>query len=197
MNAPPPLATDASPIVRPPPTRLRFILLAVAAVTVALATVIGIRLARGNAQLGEVQLHPYPAPDFAMQTFDGSRFSLGGQRGSVVVVNFWASWCQPCQSEAPVLERAYHRYQPDGVQFVGVDIKDTPEDARSFLSRYVSTYPNGFDAQKQIYIDYGVYGLPETFVVDRNGLVIHHVIGPVTEEQLTGWLAPLTASTSG
>jgi cytochrome c biogenesis protein CcmG/thiol:disulfide interchange protein DsbE len=93
-----------------------------------------------------------------------------------------------------VLEGAFQRYQGQGVRFIGVDIKDTPDDARSFLRRHVSTYPNGFDAQKQIYIDYGVYGLPETFVVDRNGMVIHHVIGPVTEAQLDSWLRPLVAA---
>jgi cytochrome c biogenesis protein CcmG, thiol:disulfide interchange protein DsbE len=172
----------------------RLILLAISVVVLALVTVIGIRLARGSQQLGEVKLHPYVAPDFAIDLFNGGRFSLAERRGDVVVVNFWASWCIPCREEAPVLEGGFSRYKGQGVQFVGVDIKDTPDDARSFLRRYVSDYPNGFDAQKRIYIDYGVYGLPETFVVSRDGMVVHHVIGPVSEAQLDAWLRPLVAA---
>lgn len=175
-------------------SRLRGALLVISLVVLALVVVMGIRLARGPATLGEVKLKPYSAPDFSMELFDGSRYSLAQQRGSVVVINFWASWCVPCQTEAPILEDAFQRYQGQGVRFIGVDIKDTPDDARTFLRRYVSNYPNGFDEQKQIYINYGVYGLPETFVVDRNGMVVHHVIGPVTETQLNSWLAPLAAA---
>ena len=161
-----------------------------------LVIAVGIKLARGDQQLGEVKLHPYAAPNFSMTQFSGDPFSLDAERGKIVVVNFWASWCIPCQSEAPILESAWQRYRSQGVVFVGVDIKDTPEDARSFLQRYASSYPNGFDAQKSIYIDYGVYGLPETFVVDRQGMVTHHVIGPVTQSQLDGWLTPMLAQQS-
>ena len=173
---------------------LRVILLAVSLVVLVFVTIMGIRLARGTQPVGEVKLHPYAAPDFAVDLFSGGRFSLAEDRGSVVVVNFWASWCVPCQTEAPVLEGAFQRYHAQGIEFVGVDIKDTTSDAQIFLRRYVSTYPNGFDAQKRIYIDYGVYGLPETFVVDRNGMVVHHVIGPVSESQLDAWLGSLVAA---
>ena len=173
---------------------LRLILLAVAAVTLALLVLVGLRLARGDQSLGEVRLHPYAAPDFTLTLFDGKPFALDQERGKVVVLNFWASWCVPCRDEAPGLEDVWQRYKDRGVVLVGVDIKDTPEDAQSFLRRYIATYPSGFDGKKDIYIDYGVYGLPETFVIDPRGMVIHHVIGPVTESQLDGWLAPLVAS---
>jgi cytochrome c biogenesis protein CcmG/thiol:disulfide interchange protein DsbE len=167
---------------------MRWVLLLIGLVVLGLVAVIGIRLAQGPSQLGEVKLNPYPAPNFSVNLFNGGQFSLSQERGKIVVVNFWASWCVPCQSEAPVLEAAYQHYHPQSVDFIGVDIKDTPDDAQKFLQTYLSTYPNGFDAQKQIYIDYGVYGLPETFVVNQQGLVVHHVIGPVTAQQLDGWL---------
>ena len=175
-------------------SRLRWVLLPIALAVLALLVLLGVRLSRGDSQLGEVKLHPYPAPNFAMTLFGGDTFSLTQQHGKVVVLNFWASWCVPCQQEAPTLEQVWQRYRDHNVVFVGVDIKDTPDDARTFLQRYVATYPNGFDSQKQIYIDYGVYGLPETFVVDQSGMVVHHVIGPVTDSQLETWVDPLVAS---
>jgi len=156
--------------------------------------VLALRLERGDQSLGEVKLKPYTAPQFGMTLFDGDEFSLDQERGKIVVVNFWASWCVPCRDEAPGLEDVWQRYKDRGVVLVGVDIKDTPDDARSFLQRYVASYPSGFDEKKQIYIDYGVYGLPETFVIDPQGMVVRHVIGPVTESQLYAWLDPLVAS---
>lgn len=184
--------SGAAPAVRRSWRRMLLIPIGVGAL--ALLIVLGLKLSQGDNQLGEVKLHPYPAPAFSLGLFDGGNFSLDGQRGKIVVVNFWASWCVPCQSEAPVLEQSWQRYRGKGVDFVGVDIKDTPQDARGFLQRYAASYPNGFDAQKQIYINYGVYGLPETFVVNQQGLILHHVIGPVTSVQLDGWLAPLLDS---
>jgi len=173
---------------------LRWVLLPIAAVVLGLLVVMALRLVRGPQSLGEVKLKPYTAPQFTMTLFDGDQFSLGQERGKIVVVNFWASWCVPCRDEAPGLEDVWQRYKDRGVVLVGVDIKDTPEDARSFLQRYVATYPSGFDAKKDIYIDYGVYGLPETFVIDPQGMVVRHVIGPVGESQLYGWLDPMVAS---
>ena len=182
---------ESAPARKPGRSRRWFLLPVVAGVlivTVALA----IKLVQGDQSLGEVALHPYPAPDFSMTTFSGQPFSLQSQRGKVVVLNFWASWCVPCQQEAATLESSWQRYQSAGVVFAGVDIKDTPDAARTFLQRYAATYPNGFDANKQIYIDYGVYGLPETFVIDAQGNVIHHVIGAVTSAQLNRWLLPVS-----
>lgn len=187
-------AGDGLMDTRPHRRSKRWILLPIGVVVLGLVVALGFKLAQGNSQLGEVKLKPYPAPAFSLALFNGGNFSLAAERGKPVVVNFWASWCVPCQTEAPILEQAYQRYKSNGVAFVGIDIEDTPEAARGFLERYASSYANGFDAKKDIYINYGVYGLPETFVVNPQGEVIHHVIGPVTGAQLDKWLAPFAAA---
>lgn len=140
-------------------------------------------------QIGRVQ--PGPAPDFTLPLYGaGGTFQLSQQRGQPVVVNFWASWCPPCRDEAPVLERAWARYQARGVQFIGVDVWDTPQDARSFLGRYGVQYPNG-PADANAPVDYGVTGIPETFFIRPDGTVALHWIGPLTDQQVATFIDQL------
>src|SRR5262249_49931851 len=110
-----------------------------------------------------------PAPDFALPLFDGGSFRLSEQRGRVVLINYWASWCPPCRDEAPTLEAAWRAYRDRGVVLVGLDVWDSETDARAFLKEFGVTYPNGPDASGEILIDYGVTGVPETYFVDRSG----------------------------
>src|SRR3990172_3277574 len=84
-----------------------------------------------------------PAPDFTLTTFDGGTLRLADLRGQVVMVDFWASWCVPCQQEARTLESLWREYRDQGVMFVGVDYLDPESDARAFLAQYQITYPNG------------------------------------------------------
>lgn len=118
------------------------------------------------------------APDFAVDTFDGGAFRLSEQRGKIVVVNFWASWCPPCRAETPLLETASGNLGDD-VVMVGVDIWDTDDAATAFLSDNRVTYPNGPD-DDGIALDYGVTGVPETFVINAEGRIIARLPGPVT-----------------
>ncbi len=125
-----------------------------------------------------------PAPDFTLQLFDGGTFRLSEQRGKVVVINFWASWCQPCKDEAPDLERTWRRYRDKGVVFVGVNWSDTEAKARAYLKEFDITYPNGPDLGRRIGQKYRIQGVPETFFVDKQGNVRRVVIRPMTEAEL-------------
>ncbi|PKB61912.1 MAG: hypothetical protein BZY79_01450 [SAR202 cluster bacterium Casp-Chloro-G4] len=134
-----------------------------------------------------------PAPPMAFTTFNGQRFDLQELQGKPVVINFWASWCGPCRQEATVLERLWQTYGDSDVVFVGVDIQDSEKDARAFISEFGVSYPNGMDADGRISIDYGVIGIPVTFLVDRDGVVARRWVGGVRQSQITPWLDELVA----
>jgi cytochrome c biogenesis protein CcmG/thiol:disulfide interchange protein DsbE len=116
----------------------------------------------------------------------------------VVVLNFWASWCYPaCYEEAPVLEAAWRAYRQRGVMVVGVDIQDTEAAGRRFIEQFGLTFPNAPDPRGRVSIDYGVYGVPETFVIDRRGLIRKKLVGGVTADALREAIEPLLAEPLG
>jgi cytochrome c biogenesis protein CcmG/thiol:disulfide interchange protein DsbE len=126
-----------------------------------------------------------PAPDFSMALYQGGGdFTLSDYRGQVVVINFWASWCGPCAEEAPALESAWQTYQDRGVMFVGVDWVDAEANALAFIAKHGVTYPNGADLGTDIADAYRIRGVPETFIVSRNGKVTFYAPYPLTYEQL-------------
>jgi len=105
-------------------------------------------------------------------------------RGTPVVLNFWASWCPPCRTEAPVLERAWQRSRGRGTVFLGLNMQDVTGDATAFVREFGITYPNVRDQSDAVAQEWGVAALPETFFIDRRGRVVAHVIGAISERQL-------------
>ena len=112
------------------------------------------------------------------------RVTLRELRGRPVVLNFWASWCIPCREEAPVLERAWRRQGPDGAVVVGLNQQDITDDALDFTRQLGLSYLNIRDRGDATSRRYGLTGLPETFFISRSGLVVGHVVGTVSEQQL-------------
>jgi cytochrome c biogenesis protein CcmG, thiol:disulfide interchange protein DsbE len=127
-----------------------------------------------------------PAPSFSLKRIDGSgTVDLASLRGKPVVLNFWASWCVPCKSEAAALEAAYRRYRTQGVVFLGVDYHDVTGDARNFLNHHDVTYTTLQDGSGMVGDRYGLSGVPETFFIDRQGrLVGVHIEGPITDPKV-------------
>ena len=125
-----------------------------------------------------------PAPAFDLETLDARRLSLAEMRGSPVVVNFWASWCIPCREEAPLLTAAARQYEAQGLRVVGIIYQDSAGAARDFMARFGQTYPGLVDPEGRAAIDFGVFGIPETFFIDRGGVVRSRQVGPVTADGL-------------
>ena len=127
-----------------------------------------------------------PAPAFTLPRLDRpGTLSLASLRGKVVVLNFWASWCDPCKHETPLLEKAWNRYRARGLVVVGIDGSDDfSSDARTFMRKYGMTYPAVRDRRFSAVTHYGVTGYPETFFVNRRGTLIGHVAGPVDSDDL-------------
>ncbi len=137
------------------------------------------------------------APEFSGTTLTGSKLSFSDYRGKVVVLNFWGSWCVPCRAEAPTMAAVASKYQPSGVSFLGVDVRDTTAGALAFAHSFHVTYPSVSDPGSAITLDFTarvpIAGTPTTLVVDRTGHIAGAVFGTVTYSELTAILADVTA----
>lgn len=122
------------------------------------------------------------APDFAFTTFEGDTITSADLRGKGVVLNFWASWCDPCRDEAALLEETWRREQEQGIVFIGMDYLDQEPAAKGYLAEFGITYPNGPDLQSAAARRYGIKGVPETFFIDPQGNITDIVIGPIVSQ---------------
>lgn len=161
------------------------VLRAVLGATVAgvLLVALGFGLTRDARVLPAVSVSK-PAPAFELKTLDGDLVRLADLKGKPAIVNFWASWCSECRKEHPLIMAAHDRFG-DRISFVGVVFQDSAKNARGFLQEMdttaAETYPNLLDPGSRTAIDYGVYGVPETFFIDRRGIVVGKRVGRVTQ----------------
>jgi cytochrome c biogenesis protein CcmG/thiol:disulfide interchange protein DsbE len=134
-----------------------------------------------------------PAPAFTMVTLEkGDSVRFAPASGNVIVLNFWASWCLPCRDEHEALAVAARTYEPRGVQFYGVLYNDTPDNARKYLEEMGGWgYETLLDPHTHVAIDYGIYGVPETFFIAKDGRVAYKHVGPVTVELMNRVLQPM------
>ena len=112
-----------------------------------------------------------PAPDFTLKSISGANLNLTEQRGKIIVINFWASWCGPCRTEMPVLQTFYDKYKDLGVSVWGVNVEQENQAGRDFLADLNLTFPILFDASNTLSETYQVEAMPTTIIIDRDGLV--------------------------
>lgn len=174
---------------------LRLAALVAVVLTVGIAAIFGARLNR-DPTLVNTPLLGQPAPTRAVPLLEkAGTLSLQELRGRVVVVNFWASWCVACREEHPSLLAAASAYRKAGVTFVGVVYQDRPASAVGFLDQLGrgKGYRYTTDPQSRLAIDFGVFGVPETFFLDRTGTIVAKITGPSTLPLLSGVLDDILA----
>jgi thiol-disulfide isomerase/thioredoxin len=138
-----------------------------------------------------------PAPSIAGRTLEGTTLDLASLRGKVVVLNIWGSWCTPCRKEAPSLERVYQETRPQGVEFVGLNSKDTDDGARAFQRAFKVRYPSIVDADGVLQAKFrgrlAAAALPTTYILDREGRVAVRATDMLTDVKLRELLRPVVA----
>lgn len=173
----------------------RLVVLAGGALALGLAAFLGVALSRdvGAPELGETDAGFDTAAPFELTAFDGSTISLADHADSPVFLYFWASWCEPCRKEAPAIQAMWEEYRHRGYVFIGVNMLDNEEAARAFAEEFGLTFPLVTDVAGTVYVDYGVYGLPEAFFL-RPGLEVDQkYIGELTETVLRERLDAIAA----
>ena len=121
----------------------------------------------------------------------GGEVDLHGYRGKVILLNFWATWCEPCKAEMPVFERALQRYRDRGLVVLGVDFQERDEEVTAFLRTVGVTFPSMIDSTGEVSRQWRATGLPTTFLIDRQGIIRDVRVGAFTEEMLEGRLTKL------
>lgn len=173
------------------------------AISITLIVVVVIVIAVVGAQFAQQNAAPVAdgnqAPGFTVTTFDGEEVSLESLAGNVVVVNFWASWCVPCEEEAPILQQAWEQYQDENFVMIGITHSDIRRDSLAFIDEYGLTYPNAPDPAARIYEAYGLTGVPESFVVAPDGelaYVLRGVLSEMTEDDFFAAIDALLEETT-
>lgn len=157
-------------------------LITLAVMGLVLLIILGFGIALLKANLA--QLENGVAPDFSLKTYEGSLFKLSDQRGKVVLINFWASWCGPCRAEAPDLNAVWDEYKDKGVVMIGVGYLDNEDKALEFIKEFGVKYPTGSDDGTTISQMYRVKGVPESYIVDKNGNLAATIPYPTTAKDL-------------
>jgi peroxiredoxin len=115
--------------------------------------------------------------DFTVVLLDGKTVRLSEYRGRAVFLNFWATWCPPCREEMPSMEKLYRRFHGRGLEFLALDIQESHRAVSDFMSKNKLTFPVGLDSSGRIGGNYGIQGIPTTFIIDRDGMIIAAAVG--------------------
>ncbi|MCA9866358.1 MAG: redoxin domain-containing protein [Anaerolineae bacterium] len=181
------IPTTTTPVEAAPRRPIRWSMIALWLAVIAILAVLAWGLLNATAGRPEVG---QAAPDFTVEFFNGYEWDarpvadLSDMRGRPVVLNFWASWCVECRYETDVLEQTWLKYRDDGVVFLGVAYADVEPNSIAYMKEFGVTFPHAPDLGTDISQDYEITGVPETFFIDKDGVIRHVQIGAVDEQLL-------------
>ncbi|MBI4667559.1 MAG: TlpA family protein disulfide reductase [Nitrospinae bacterium] len=119
-----------------------------------------------------------PAPQFSLTTIDGKPMRLADYRGKVVFLNIWATWCPPCKQEMPSMQALYEHFKGKDFAMLTISIDEKKEDVPPFMKELGLTFPVAVDPEQKVVSQYGITGVPETYIIDKEGVITHHIVGP-------------------
>ena len=168
----------------------RLLVIATGAALLALLSVLGMAMTRdvGRERLGDVDPGIVQVREFTLPSLDGGRVAIADYADGPVFVYFWASWCAPCAREAPLIERLWAEYEPEGYTFIGINILDSESGARQFVERHGLTFPMLIDGDGDVYFDFGVNGVPEAYFLEPGLDVTRKYIGELREQDFRDML---------
>ena len=168
----------------------RLLVVAVGAGLLALCAALAVAMTRdvGRERLGAVDPGIERVREFALPTLDGGRVAIADHADGPVFVYFWASWCAPCDREAPLIERLWREYEARGYTFLGINILDSETEARRFVERHGLTFPILIDGDGDVYFDFGVNGVPEAYFLGPGLEVARKYIGELREQDFRDML---------
>jgi thiol-disulfide isomerase/thioredoxin len=137
----------------------------------------------------------FPISDFSLPLLNGETQRLSGLKGKVVFLNFWATWCPPCRSEMPDMEKLYQRFKNEGLEFLTVNIQENKRDVEAFMKEYKLSFPVALDSQGEVATAYGIRGIPTTYIISKDGRIIAAAVGGrewYSEEMINAFRALLS-----
>ncbi len=126
----------------------------------------------------QIKLEGKLAPAFSLPTYDGKTMTLSDYRGKIVFLNIWATWCPPCREEMPSMQRLHEHFIDNDFAMLTISIDEKTADIEPFMKELGLTFPVAIDPKQVVVSQYGITGVPETYLIDKNGIVIHHLVGP-------------------
>tara|TARA_B100001750_G_scaffold219059_1_gene205669 strand:+ start:2325 stop:2885 length:561 start_codon:yes stop_codon:yes gene_type:complete len=144
-----------------------------------------------NKQMDEIKLDNILAKDFELFDLNGNAIKLSDYKGKLILLDFWSTWCPPCRIEAPELQKVYKEMKHHNIEFIGIAVWDEEEKIRDFIKEFNVNYPNLIDANGRVAIDYGVRGVPEKYLINREGFLVSKIGGPISYERLRNMLLPM------
>ena len=177
----------------------RLLVIGVGSALLALIAVLAIASLRdvGQEPLGEVDPGIERAAEFTLPALDGAEISIADYADRPIFLYFWASWCAPCEREAPLIERLWREYEPLGYAFLGVNILDSEREARRFAERHGLTFPSLLDADGEVYLEFGVNGVPEAYFLSPGLQVQHKFLGELRESEFREMLEAIMSGGDG